>query len=147
MEEKRVELLRDDENIRKAGELIVGQFKYLAGLCSVPIIVILAFFRGDASEFGGFGKVLVSVPVCALMVSGSIFFLAYQKQTLMIAHALMGKDALQRAFETNPSVFAEVEINAHVAQRLGDMANDVAFPLMTVSYVLLALAAVLTIWL
>lgn len=147
MNESTSEIIRKDENVRKAGEMVVGQFKYLAGLCWAPIIVILAFFRGEASEFGWVGKLLVTGPICALMVAGSLFFLAYQKQTLMFAHSLMGRDAIEKAAEANPKVHLEVSQNIYVAQRLGHIANNVAFPLLTISYAMLGIAAILAVWL
>ncbi|MEM6624350.1 MAG: hypothetical protein AAF674_19165 [Pseudomonadota bacterium] len=139
-------MLRDDEQLRKASEIIVGQFKYHAGLCWAPVIVVLAFFRGEDSEFGLYGKLLVSGAMAALMVAGAIFFLAYQKQSMMLAHALMGDEALERASQTNPSALRQIEQTYYVAWRLGPIADRVAFPLMTSAYVAMAVAAFLAVW-
>ncbi len=140
------EILRSDEHVRKAGELVVGQFKYLAGLCWAPIIVVLAFFRGGDSEFGLLGKILVSVPLVALMIAGAIFFLAFQKQTLMVVHSLMGDEAIDKAEKKNPEARKQIETNMYFAWWLGHIANAIAFPLMMMSYVLLAIAAVVAVW-
>ncbi|MEM7723066.1 MAG: hypothetical protein AAF376_11885 [Pseudomonadota bacterium] len=112
-----------------------------------PVVLVLAFFRAGDAEFGTFVRIILSGSIVSLMIAGAIFFLAYQRQQMMIIHALMGEEAISRAIEVNPLNAWIIEQNTRLAQQLGHWADRVAFPLMTISYVVLSLSAGFAVWL
>jgi hypothetical protein len=145
-EESPDEMLRSDEGVRLAGEKIIDLFRYFAGVCWAPVVIISTFFPSSDVEFGWMIRLILSLAVVALVVAGSIFFLAYQKQLLMLSHALLGEKAIMKAAEVNPNAKEDIVNNLYVARRLGNIANNIAFPLMTISYASLGVVAVVAVW-
>jgi len=140
------EILRGDKNLQLAGEKYLEQFKYMAGICWAPVVVVMAFFRGGETDFGWIIRLLLSGSMLGLMFAGSVFFLAYQKQTVMMSHFLMSDEAIERASSVNPFARKEIEGNERAAWALGHLADKYAFRTMIYSYLAIAVVAIFAVW-
>ena len=138
--------VRNDPKLEAALLRGVETFKYLSAVCWAPVVVILPLVADQNASYGYVFKTLATLITAMLVFSGSIFFLAYIKQSNSLNHQLMGRKALEHIGQVNPNANEVVASNAAAGQRLGHLADKYGFPFMTLSYALIAIVALFSIW-
>ncbi|MEO1328221.1 MAG: hypothetical protein AAFW46_01010 [Pseudomonadota bacterium] len=139
------DILRGDALARAAGEKTLDAFKYLAGACWAPVVIIVGFFQGGA-DYGFLLKTLITLSLVGLIVSGTLFFYAYFKQNLAMSHLFLGKTALETSEKTRAGNLEKIRQNLLIAQIFGNLADNIGFPIFVVSYGILAIVSLISVW-
>ena len=139
-------IIREDPLVLAAGEKNIELFKYFAAVAWGPVVIVVALFRGETSDVSIFVRLAMTGCLLSLIVSGTIFYLAYAKQNIALVHLMMGEKAIDKAATVNPSAREKIDINIVVSHKLGNIADRVAFPLLSLGYAILSLISVISLW-
>jgi len=120
--------------------------KYLASASWAPVVLFVAGLEFGRSNSSWPIKVLLTVAVIQLIVAGSIYFQSYLRMSNSYAASLAPSTMIDEAEAITPGTKRAIVGDIILAQRFGQMAAKVAFPLMTLGYAEVALVALLTLW-